>query len=640
MRIGQNALYFEDYMLSIQYFNQAIQSKPYLAQPYFLRSIAKLNLEDYTGAANDASKAIELNPFLTDAYEVRGVAMQNMGKDREAIADYEEALKLLPRNRQLMFNRALALSQIKEYGQAADAFEEILKYYPGFDNGYLGRARLRLNTTDTIGAIADIEKALSINKNSLNAYILRADIAINREKDFSSALADIDQAIKLEPQMAGLYINRAFLRYNMDSYTGAMADYDYALSLEPYNAVALFNRGLLLAEVNANDLALDDFNKVLDLDPDDFRALYNRALIFKAKGNYDAALADIERVIERFPEFPGGMYIRAEINRDRGKLAQADADYKKALAMAKALKPDTGNTDDKTNAHDDAPDEIPQELASKRFATLLTVDDNADIHEEYNNSAIRGRIQDRNLNIEIEPVMLLSFYSSPTELRRNTYYIKEVDELNATRSLRFVLVVTNQVPSLDQTIIDQHFQSIDYYNSYLSTHTPRPVDYIGRALDLLTVRDYQNAEKDADRALELAPDLALAYLIRAQARYGKYLLDKNEKSGTDGITRQIMATKALNDINNDIDKVLALSPSMAVAWFNKGNIMFERQMFDEAIEAYTKAIALKNDFGEAYYNRGYIHLQQGNQTKGIADLSKAGESGIIPAYNLIKRISR
>ena len=34
LRVGQNALYFEDYMLSIQYFNQAIQAKPHLAQPY------------------------------------------------------------------------------------------------------------------------------------------------------------------------------------------------------------------------------------------------------------------------------------------------------------------------------------------------------------------------------------------------------------------------------------------------------------------------------------------------------------------------------------------------------------------------------------------------------------------------------
>ena len=73
MRVGQNALYFEDYLLSIQYFNQAIEAKPYMATPYFYRSIAKLNLEDYVGAEADATKALELNPYLSDAWEVRGV---------------------------------------------------------------------------------------------------------------------------------------------------------------------------------------------------------------------------------------------------------------------------------------------------------------------------------------------------------------------------------------------------------------------------------------------------------------------------------------------------------------------------------------------------------------------------------------
>ena len=31
LAIGRNALYFEDYVLSIQYFNQVIKSKPWLA---------------------------------------------------------------------------------------------------------------------------------------------------------------------------------------------------------------------------------------------------------------------------------------------------------------------------------------------------------------------------------------------------------------------------------------------------------------------------------------------------------------------------------------------------------------------------------------------------------------------------------
>lgn len=646
LRIGQNALYFEDYMLSIQYFNQAIQAKPYLAQPYLMRAIAKLNLEDYNGAETDATKALELNPFLSDAWEVRGVARQNLGKNRSAVEDYSEALKLLPRNRHLMFNKALALHDLKDYAEASSTFNELISLYPSFENAYLGRARMQLENKDTVSALTDIDKALSLNKNALNAYIMRADIAINSHRDYESALADIDQAIKLQPRLAGLYINRAFLRYNLDSYNGAMADYDYALSLEPYNSTALFNRGLLLAEVNANDLALEDFNRVLELDPDDYRALYNRAMIYKAKGNLDGAIADITRVSDRFPDFPGALYMRASLYRDKGQLARAEADYKKAQAAAKALRPADSSDDtaaDNQQSSGDYEDNPPEELVSKRFATLLTVDDNASIQEEYNNQAIRGKIQDRNINIEIEPMMLLSFYSSPTELRRNTYYIKEVDELNSTRQLRFLLVVTNSVPSLDENIIQRHFQSIDYYNSHLSTHTPRPVDYIGRALDFITVRDYQNAEKDIDRAIAIAPDLPLNYMIRAQARYGRYLLDRHNTETdekADAITRAGLARKQLDDINSDLDKVIELSPRTAIAYFNKGNILFEMEDYIGAEDAYTKAIEIKPDFGEAYYNRGYIALKSGRRNQGVSDLSKAGEMGIVPAYNLIKRISR
>ena len=49
MTIARNALYFEDYVLSIQYFNQVINAKPYLYEPYFFRGLAKINLDDYQG---------------------------------------------------------------------------------------------------------------------------------------------------------------------------------------------------------------------------------------------------------------------------------------------------------------------------------------------------------------------------------------------------------------------------------------------------------------------------------------------------------------------------------------------------------------------------------------------------------------
>ena len=62
--IGRSALYFEDYVLSMQYFNQAISAKPYLYEPWFYRAVAKYYLDDFSGAESDCSEAIERNPYV------------------------------------------------------------------------------------------------------------------------------------------------------------------------------------------------------------------------------------------------------------------------------------------------------------------------------------------------------------------------------------------------------------------------------------------------------------------------------------------------------------------------------------------------------------------------------------------------
>ena len=42
---GRVAVYYEDYILGIQYFNQVIAMKPYLYEPWQMRAIAKFHLD-------------------------------------------------------------------------------------------------------------------------------------------------------------------------------------------------------------------------------------------------------------------------------------------------------------------------------------------------------------------------------------------------------------------------------------------------------------------------------------------------------------------------------------------------------------------------------------------------------------------
>lgn len=638
LRIGQNSLYLEDYVLSIQYFNQVIAAKPYLAQPYFFRAIAKLSLDDYRGAEEDATTAIEKNPFITNAYEVRGVARQNLGRHREAIADYEKALEQLPENRGILFNKALAEEEVKDYEAAERSYATLLRVYPRFDNGYIGRAKLRLATGDTIAALEDINHALELNKNATNAYVMRADIAISSSKDFAHALSDMDEAIKLQPQFAGFFINRAFLRYNLDDYFGAMADYDYAIQLEPLNTTALFNRGLLRAEVHDNNKAIDDFSKVLQLDPDNYHALYNRALLYKDIADYGSSVKDLDKVIDAFPDFASAYFVRSEDLRLMGETAKAERDYRKSLALSKQPAADSGDT----NSADDGEKPETQEDVANKFTSLLTIANNAQVKEEYNTAGIKGRVQDQNVIIEIEPYFTPSYYVTTTEIKEIPYYIKEIDDINATRMLRFVVMVTNHEPQLtDEEAIARHFNSIEYYNSYIATHTPRAIDYFGRAMDYYTLRNYQAAIADLNKAVELAPDFTLAYMLRANARLKNADLAAIGDNNTDDSRLRMQTAKMINaEAMEDIDKTIELSPRMPFAHYNKGNLLVANGDLTSAISAYTKAIELKPEFGEAYYNRGYLYLKLGNREAGIADLSKAGELGIVPSYNLLKRMTR
>ena len=74
------------------------------------------------------------------------------------------------------------------------------------------------------------------------------------------------------------------------------------------------------------------------------------------------------------------------------------------------------------------------------------------------------------------------------------------------------------------------------------------------------------------------------------------------------------------------------------AWHNKGNIYYSTHDYTSALTAYNEALAIDPSFGPALYNRGLTYLRLGNRRQAFTDLSKAGEYGVLAAYNLLKRM--
>ena len=663
VNIGRNALYFEDYILAIQYFNQAIKAKPFLAEPYFYRSVAKISLEDYRGAEQDASMAIERNPFIVDAYQVRGVSRQSLGDYAGAVEDYDAGLNLMPEDKNLLINRAICLSALKRYDDAQQAFDRLLQLDRRNDRAYIGLAQMNLARKDTTAALDNLNHGIALSKKNATAYVMRAEIATRTRHDFESALADMDSAIMLEPHYAGYFINRAFMKYNLDDYFGAMADYDYAIGLDPASQEAHFNRGLLRAEVGDNNKAISDFSFVLKSNPSNFMALYNRALLHMRTGQFRNAVSDFTAILKKYPDFEAGYMARGEAKRRMGDNKGSEADMEKAMAIFRRNKTHVSTFNPaeieataaikkaEQRALDGNEEPETAEEIMNRFNTLLTVNESEPIKPEYANRQ-RGHIQNDNVEVEPMPMFTLSFYAKDNKLNGNTYYIREIDDVNESRLLSGNLTLVSGEPQLSEEDILRRFANIDYTNSLLAHSRARSIDYFARGLDYLMVKNPDAALEDADASISMNPQFMLAYLLRADAHYMQYRMAQARDAAATEQTEEALDAKALAMLRQrqnvtmldlvmaDLDQAIKLSPKNVYAHFNKGNVYMLQGDYTSAISCYSYAIELKPDLAEAYYNRGLMYLRMGNKNLGVADLSRAGELGVLPSYNILKRMTR
>lgn len=647
LAIGRNVLSMEDYMLAIQYFNQAIKAKPYLADPYFFRAIAKLSLDDFKGAEADCSLAIERNKFKTEAYKVRGFARQNLGLDSLAIEDYNIGLQYNPFDKYFLFYKAVAQTDLKDFDGADSTFRTLLRQYPSFEEGYSARGRYNLVKGDTIAALNDLDKAISLTKSLINPFLLRAQIEWNR-KEWDKAGEDLNSAIHLQPEVPDLYVNRAFIRYNSDDFFGAMSDYNYTLELDPQNTSALFNRALLRYEVRDIDRAIDDLAKVIQLDPSNFHAYYNRGLMNLEIDKNKEALADFNLIAQRYPRFYPVYYAMAEAKRNMGDMKSAMQLVHKADDMVKDYvsnpqkhpldRPTIAaaeTKDAKESQNSDDSDESEIEVMN-RFNRLVTVSEAVETQLSYNEK-IKGRVQDRNVQVEPEPIYALSFTVPPVTLRSVSNYFRELDDLNNQHFITRQLYLSPAIAGkFNEATASNLFAYAEDLSSIIASGKGRPVDRLALGVTLTMLKNYPEAIAQLDEVIKNDPRFTVAYMARAYARYLDNAVTRNEAENDMLDRRRNMM--ALQDVISDYDKALSLNPRLVYAWFNKGNIYYYTGDYTSALNCFTEALKIDPSFGQAYFNRGLSYLQAGNKNQAFSDLSKAGELGVLPSYNILKRM--
>ena len=184
-------------------------------------------------------------------------------------------------------------------------------------------------------------------------------------------------------------------------------------------------------------------------------------------------------------------------------------------------------------------------------------------------------------------------------------------------------------------------RNIINYNYKIKNGSARPVDYLILGIIYTTLKNYPDALSNLNEALRLDPRFTIGYMARGYARYcdaiGQMKINASQQENAN-IFEDKIYSGLMQEAIEDFNKALQLNPRLVFAWFNIGNIFLECNDLKSALQCFDRAIELDPGFGEAYFNRGLTYLESGNRQNAFEDLSKAGELGILPSYNILKRM--
>jgi len=628
MSVGRNALYFEDYVLSIQYFNKVIQVKPHLAEPYFFRAVAKIQLEDYDGARRDLDSVIARNPFMPMAYYARGFIAGNQKEWDAAERDMKMALEYSPDNVTYRINLINIYEATERLDSAVTVLDKMIRQSPRWIELRLEKMNLMIQKGDTLGAMEVADEAVKSEPQNAAVYGARAVMYLITDEE-DKALADCNQAIKYHTTNPGVYINRGIINYNKKRFREAMADYDKAVEMDGNLVAALFNRALLRCELGDYNNALDDLDKLVKDNPELDEALYQRGMVNSILGNVDQAIKDFSVIIDKHPRFVPAYYARAEQYDRKRNAKKAYLDREKAFKLMEDHKNGRDKDDDKVDvtAHM-AKDESIVESVAGLFVTSQK--------ESATESGVRGLVQNQKIDLSNEPNFVVSYYRrEKNQLLADNYDPMELQEF-AKRFFagKELYLVTKEV-ALTSSTSNYYFLDIEGLSKRIASQPYVGALYLVRGLDYAMVQDFDNAMDDFTKAIVYGVDEGMVYFLRAMVRYKSW---ESASEVEDGNLREKLLAKEWEMVLRDMEKAAEMMPGAGFVWYNKGNMLVMKGDYTGAVVCYNRAIELERNLGEAYFNRGLTFMLMNDRAKAVADMSKAGEKGVWRAYRILKEL--
>ena len=167
----------------------------------------KIKLYEYDAAMKYYQFGIHQNPEKMEIYNNMGNIYLHFSSYNEAVKYYDKALKLNNSNYAAFHNRANCYYHMKQYDKAMQDFSKALELDTTSVSCY-GLALTYYAKENMEQALSYIEKAISLNQNDYEYYLLKARILDKSTEDRIAIMREYDRALSLKPDLPRIYMER------------------------------------------------------------------------------------------------------------------------------------------------------------------------------------------------------------------------------------------------------------------------------------------------------------------------------------------------------------------------------------------------------------------------------------------------
>ncbi|WP_299178559.1 tetratricopeptide repeat protein [uncultured Chryseobacterium sp.] len=231
-KIAEECFKKADYKCAEEQYSKLAESEKiqkFQSEYYNNLGTSQRRLGKTSAAFKSYESALKANPMSASVYANLASLHSQRGSKAKALEYIEKGLKVDPENVEMYLTRSKIYDTQGKKELAVQELNQILTFAPDNIFARTGLANLKKNYGDLEGSLKDYNQLISEKPESL-LYNGRGDLYLKMKKN-KEALADVNKAISIDPKFAHSYVTKALILFETQKPKEACANLDKAVSL-------------------------------------------------------------------------------------------------------------------------------------------------------------------------------------------------------------------------------------------------------------------------------------------------------------------------------------------------------------------------------------------------------------------------